>query len=41
MAALKRKLTTILCADVSGYGLLMSRAEETTHARLAAAAGVS
>jgi class 3 adenylate cyclase/TolB-like protein/cytochrome c-type biogenesis protein CcmH/NrfG len=36
VAALKRKLTTILCADVSGYGLLMSRAEETTHARLAA-----
>ena len=36
MAALKRKLTTILCADVAGYSLLMSRDEETTHARLAA-----
>jgi len=36
VAALKRKLTTILCADVAGYSLLMSRDEETTHARLAA-----
>ena len=34
VAAVKRKLTTILCADVAGYSLLMSRDEETTHARL-------
>jgi adenylate cyclase len=35
-AALKRKLTTILSADVAGYSRLMSRDEEGTHARLAA-----
>jgi len=33
---LKRKLTTILCADVAGYGRLMGRDEEGTHARLVA-----
>jgi class 3 adenylate cyclase len=33
---LKRKLTTILCADVAGYSRLMSRDEERTHARLVA-----
>src|SRR4030095_10475502 len=33
---LKRKLTTILCADVAGYGRLMGRDEEGTHTRLVA-----
>jgi class 3 adenylate cyclase/TolB-like protein/Flp pilus assembly protein TadD len=32
----KRKLTTILCADVAGYSRLMSRDEEGTHVRLVA-----
>jgi adenylate cyclase len=36
MAALERKLTTILIADVVGYSSLMGRDEEGTHARLAA-----
>src|SRR5690242_1953270 len=36
VAALKRKLTTILSADVAGYSRLMNRDEEGTHARLAA-----
>jgi adenylate cyclase len=31
---LKRKLITILCADVAGYSRLMGRDEEGTHARL-------
>jgi adenylate cyclase len=35
-AALKRKLTTILSADVAGYSRLMGHDEEGTHARLAA-----
>ena len=35
IAALKRKLTTILIADVVGYSRLMSSDEEGTHARLA------
>jgi TolB-like protein/class 3 adenylate cyclase/tetratricopeptide (TPR) repeat protein len=35
IAALKRKLTTILIADVVGYSRLMSTDEEGTHARLA------
>ena len=34
VAALKRKLITILCADVAGYSRLMGRDEEGTHARL-------
>ena len=33
---MKRKLTTILCADVAGYSRLMSRDEEPTHTRLVA-----
>lgn len=33
---MKRKLTTIFCADVVGYSRLMSRDEEGTHARVAA-----
>ena len=33
---LKRKLTTILCADVAGYSRLTERDEEGTHLRLAA-----
>jgi class 3 adenylate cyclase/TolB-like protein/Flp pilus assembly protein TadD len=36
VAALKRKLTTILSADVAGYSRLMGRDEEGTHARLVA-----
>jgi adenylate cyclase len=35
-AALKRKLTTILSADVAGYSRLMGHDEEGTHARVAA-----
>jgi TolB-like protein/class 3 adenylate cyclase/cytochrome c-type biogenesis protein CcmH/NrfG len=35
IAALKRKLTTVLVADVVGYSRLMSSDEEGTHARLA------
>src|SRR5579883_2061292 len=34
--ALKRRLTTILSADVAGYSRLMGRDEEGTHARLTA-----
>jgi adenylate cyclase len=33
---MRRKLTTILSADVAGYGRLMGRDEEGTHGRLAA-----
>jgi class 3 adenylate cyclase/TolB-like protein/Flp pilus assembly protein TadD len=33
---LRRKLTTILCADVAGYSRLTERDEEGTHLRLAA-----
>src|SRR5579871_4750679 len=33
---LRRKLTTILCADVAGYSRLTERDEEGTHRRLAA-----
>jgi len=33
---LKRKLTTILSADVAGYSRLMGFDEEGTHVRLAA-----
>ena len=32
---MKRKLTTIMCADVAGYSRLMGRDEEGTHARVA------
>lgn len=35
-AAFKRKLTTILVADVAGYSSLMNRDEEGTYARIAA-----
>src|SRR5215469_4940373 len=35
-ARLRRKLTTILCADVAGYSRLTERDEEGTHRRLAA-----
>ena len=34
--ALKRKLTTILCADVAGYSRLTGLDEESTHRRLGA-----
>jgi class 3 adenylate cyclase len=36
VAAVKRKLTTILCADVAGYSRLMGGDEEGTHRRLVA-----
>jgi class 3 adenylate cyclase/TolB-like protein/cytochrome c-type biogenesis protein CcmH/NrfG len=36
VSALRRKLTTIVIADVAGYSRLMGRDEEDTHARLAA-----
>jgi len=36
LAAPKRKLTTIMVADVAGYSRLMARDEEGTYARLAA-----